>query len=109
MSITYYILPKERKRMQEEAVKRAMVSIGGPVGFYEHWPGEESRLTVTEEALQAWRSFCKMIWPSVMYPVKSGTGWVISPPGMVNMGISVKDPLFPAILPARSYRVAKSL
>lgn len=61
MPIKYYVLPEEREQMQEEAVKRAMISIGGPVGFYEHWPGEEPRLTVTDEALQAWRPFCKLV------------------------------------------------
>ena len=36
VSIKYYVLPEERKQMQEEAVNRAMISIDGPVGFYEH-------------------------------------------------------------------------
>src|SRR5206468_1802494 len=43
-------------------VKRATFSIEGPVTFYENWPGEGPRLTVTEETLQAKRPFCKLIW-----------------------------------------------
>ncbi len=48
--------------MQRDAVRRAIVSIQGPVAFYEDWPGEEPRLTITDEALQAKRSFCKLVW-----------------------------------------------
>jgi len=62
VSIKYYVLSEEREQMQKEAVKRAMISIQGPVGFYEHWPGEGPRLTVTDEALEAWRPFCKLVW-----------------------------------------------
>jgi signal transduction histidine kinase len=62
MSIKYYVLPEERAQMQEGAVKRAMISIQGPVGFYERWPGEGPRLTITDEALEVWRPFCKLVW-----------------------------------------------
>jgi hypothetical protein len=62
MSVKYYVLPEEREQMQEEAVKRAITSIKGPVGFYEHWPGEGPRVTVTDEALEVWRPFCKSVW-----------------------------------------------
>jgi len=61
MRINYYVLSAERRQLQEEAVKRAVTSIQGPVGFYERWPGEEPRLTITEEARAAWRSFCKLV------------------------------------------------
>jgi signal transduction histidine kinase len=61
MSTKYYVLPEERRQIQKEAVKQAMISIDGPVGFYEHWPGESPRLTVTDEALKAWRPFCKLV------------------------------------------------
>lgn len=61
MSIKYYVLPEEREQMQKEAVKRAMISIKGPVGFYERWPGEGPRLTITDEAMQVWRPFCKLV------------------------------------------------
>jgi signal transduction histidine kinase len=62
MPIKYYVLPEEREQMQKEAVKRATFSIKGPVSFYENWPGEGPRLTITEETLQAKRPFCKLIW-----------------------------------------------
>jgi signal transduction histidine kinase len=62
MSIKYYVLPEERDQMQEEAVRRAMISVDGPVGFYEHWPGEKPRLAVTDAAFKAWRPFCKLAW-----------------------------------------------
>jgi signal transduction histidine kinase len=61
MSIKYYVLPQELEQMQIEAVKRAIISIKGPVAFYEHWPGEGPRMTVTDEALEAWRPFCKLV------------------------------------------------
>ena len=44
----------------------------------------------------------RMICPSVMYPVKSGMGWVLSSSGMVRMGICVMDPFLPRIRPALS-------
>jgi ligand-binding sensor protein len=62
MSVKYYVLPEEREKMQEESVKRAIISIKGPVGFYERWPGEGPRLTITDDALKAWRPFCKLVW-----------------------------------------------
>jgi len=61
MPVTYYVLSAERRQLQEEAVKRAVTSIQGPVGFYERWPGEEPCLTITEEARAAWRPFCKLV------------------------------------------------
>lgn len=42
------------------------------------------------------------IYPSVIYPVKSGIGCVISSLGMVKMGIYVIDPFGPYTLPALS-------
>jgi len=62
MPFKYHVLPEERRQMQEEAVRRAVISIQGPVGFYECWPGEEPLLTFTEESLAAWRPFCKLVW-----------------------------------------------
>ena len=47
--------------------------------------------------------------PSVMYPVKSGMGWVTSSSGMDRMGIMVMEPLLSRIRPARSYMVARSV
>jgi signal transduction histidine kinase len=61
MTIKYYVLPKERKQIKEDAVKRAITSINGPVGFYEQWPGEAPQLTVTDDALNAWRPFCRLV------------------------------------------------
>ena len=40
--------------------------------------------------------------PSVIYPVRSGIGWVISSLGMVRMGICVTEPSTPSTMPARS-------
>ena len=37
----------------------------------------------------------RYIWPSVMYPVRSGIGWVTSSPGMVSMFSWVMLPFFP--------------
>ena len=51
----------------------------------------------------------KMICPSVIYPVRSGIGWVLSSSGMVRMGIMVMDPSLPILRPARSYMVARSV
>ena len=34
-----------------------------------------------------------MTWPSVMYPVRSGIGWVMSSSGMVRIGIMVMERL----------------
>lgn len=42
------------------------------------------------------------IYPSVIYPVKSGIGCVISSFGKVKIGIYVIDPYFPSTLPALS-------
>jgi len=62
MPFKYYVLPEERKQIQVEAVKQAVISIQGPVGFYECWPGEEPLLTFTKESLAVWRPFCKLVW-----------------------------------------------
>lgn len=35
MRINYYVLSAERRRLQKEAVKQAVSTIQGPVGFYE--------------------------------------------------------------------------
>jgi hypothetical protein len=48
------------------------------------------------------RSRVATVWPSVMYPVRSGIGWVMSSAGIVRIGSCVIDPLRPWILPARS-------
>ena len=58
-------------------------------------------------------SFCikllsKTICPSVIYPVKSGIGWVISSLGIVKIGIKVTEPSASLIIPALSYNDAKS-
>ena len=37
----------------------------------------------------------RTIWPSVIYPVRSGIGWVISSFGMVRIGICVTEPFLP--------------
>ena len=50
----------------------------------------------------------RVICPSVIYPVKSGTGWVISLLGIVKIGICVTEPSAPLIIPALSYKEAKS-
>ena len=42
------------------------------------------------------------IYPSVIYPVKSGIGCVISSLGIVRIGIYVIDPFLPVTLPALS-------
>ena len=42
------------------------------------------------------------ICPSVIYPVRSGMGWVMSSLGMVSTGTWVTDPFRPRIMPARS-------
>ena len=42
------------------------------------------------------------IYPSVIYPVRSGIGCVISSLGIVRIGNYVMDPFFPLTLPARS-------
>ena len=47
--------------------------------------------------------------PSVIYPLRSGTGWVMSSSGMVSIGMRVMEPFFPFILPALSYMVARSV
>ncbi len=62
MSIKHHIYPKERSRLQEEAVRKAMDGVEGPVGFYEDWPGEDPELTITKYTLENWRSFCKAVW-----------------------------------------------
>ena len=49
------------------------------------------------------------ICPSVMYPVRSGTGWVMSPAGMVSTGTTVTEPGRPRMRPQRSYSEARSL
>ena len=51
----------------------------------------------------------RIICPSVMYPVRSGIGWVLSSSGIVRMGIMVMDPGHPFRRPARSYMVARSV
>jgi signal transduction histidine kinase len=61
MRISYYVLSAERRQLQKEVVKRAITSIQGPVGFYERWPGEEPRLTITKEARAKWRQFCVLV------------------------------------------------
>ena len=33
--------------------------------------------------------------PSVIYPLRSGTGWVMSSSGMVSIGMRVMEPFFP--------------
>ncbi len=62
MSKKYQILPKEIKQLQEEAVRRATDSVGGPVGLYEEWPDEEPTLIITEDTGKHGRSFCRAIW-----------------------------------------------
>ena len=54
-------------------------------------------------------SLDRTIWPSVIYPVKSGIGCVMSSPIIVNIGICVTEPFRPFITPALSYIVAKSV
>jgi hypothetical protein len=62
MSKKYQILPSEIKQLQEEAVRRATESVGGPVGLYEEWPDEEPTLIVTEDTGKHGRGFCRAIW-----------------------------------------------
>ena len=62
MSDRYYVFEDERAQLREEAVKRAISSIEASVGFYEQWPGEGPKLTITENAAQARRPFCELIW-----------------------------------------------
>ena len=40
--------------------------------------------------------------------MEPGMGWVMSSPGMVRIGIWVTEPLLPLMIPARSYRLARS-
>lgn len=47
--------------------------------------------------------------PSVIYPVRSGMGWVLSSSGIVKIGICVIEPFLPLIRPARSYKDARSV
>ena len=49
-----------------------------------------------------WSLRSKYIWPSVMYPVRSGIGCVMSSLGIDSSGICVMEPLRPVIRPARS-------
>jgi signal transduction histidine kinase len=62
MPIKYYVLPEEREQLQKDAVRRATKGIDGPVSLYEEWPGEKPLLNVTNEAMQAKRPFCKLVW-----------------------------------------------
>jgi signal transduction histidine kinase len=61
MRINYNVLAAERRQLQEEAVKQAVTSIQGPVGFYEQWPGGQPQLTLTEKARAMWRPFCRLV------------------------------------------------
>jgi signal transduction histidine kinase len=56
-----YVLSEERRRLQNEAVRLVIESIQGPVGFYEHWPGQKPQLTITKEARAHWRNFCRLV------------------------------------------------
>ena len=56
-----------------------------------------------------YRSRERMICPSVIYPVRSGMGCVLSSSGMVRIGIWVMEPSAPLIRPALSYMEAKSV
>jgi signal transduction histidine kinase len=62
MSKKYQILPNEIKKLQEEAVRRATESVGGPVGLYEEWPDEKPTLIVTEDTGKHGLAFCRAIW-----------------------------------------------
>lgn len=62
MSTKHHILPNEIQRLQQEAVKRATDSVGGPVGLYEEWPDEEPTLIVTEDTGKLGRAFCHAVW-----------------------------------------------
>ncbi|OPZ39924.1 MAG: hypothetical protein BWY99_01227 [Synergistetes bacterium ADurb.BinA166] len=55
------------------------------------------------------RSRDSTICPSVMNPVRSGIGWVMSSFGMVSIGIWVTLPRPLRSTPALSYRDARSL
>jgi signal transduction histidine kinase len=61
-TIKYHVSPQERSRLRKEAVEKAMKGVEGPVGFYEIWPEEEPKLTVTGDILENWRKFCKAVW-----------------------------------------------
>lgn len=56
-----------------------------------------------------YNSLERIICPSVIYPVKSGIGCVLSSSGIVNIGIWVIEPPLPLILPALSYNVERSV
>ncbi len=55
------------------------------------------------------RSRPSTIWPSVIYPVRSGIGCVMSSAGIDRIGTCVTLPFLPLILPARSQLFARSV
>lgn len=62
MSKRQQILPNEIKQIQEEAVRRATETVGGPVGLYEEWPDELPTLITTEDTGKHGRGFCRAVW-----------------------------------------------